>query len=290
MDDGRLRAILTAVERGSFSKAASELGYTQSAMTHLVNNIESELGCTLLKRGSHGVSLSEEGQRLLPYIKNVLSACDALRQEAASLGEDHRSQLSIGCFASIARSYLPKILQEFGEQYPEINIDVLVAGYELPTLLEKGEVQLALVDEKRARGFDWTPILSAPLVAVVPLGFKWASDTISLERLLKEPFLTCQEQYVESLLPEDTKCISVTATDDSAILSMVAAGLGVSVISALSLSGFEDKVRAIRLDKPLVVPMGAAVKSLPAASSAVRKFIKFLAGKFPAEGGTGNVF
>ena len=64
---------------------------------------------------------------------------------------------------------------------------------------------------------------------------------------------------------------------------MVAAGLGVSVISALSLSGFEDKVRAIKLDKPLVVPMGAAVKSLPAASSAVRKFIKFLAGKFPAE-------
>ena len=44
MDDGRLRAVLTAVDRGSFSKAAAELGYTQSAMTHLVNNLEAELG------------------------------------------------------------------------------------------------------------------------------------------------------------------------------------------------------------------------------------------------------
>ncbi len=284
MDDGRLRAVLTAVERGSFSKAAADLGYTQSAMTHLVNNVEAELGCTLLQRGSHGVRLSEDGQRLLPYIKNMLSACDALRQEAASLSETQRSQLSIGCFASIARSYLPLILQEFGEQYPEINIDVIVRGYELPMLLEKGEVQLALVDESRARGFDWTPIVSAPLVAVVPPDFKWSEDTISLERLLKEPFLSCQEQYIESLLPENTKRIQVTATDDSAILSMVAGGLGVSVISSLSLPGYEDKVRTIKLDKPFVVTMGAAVKSLPAASSAVRKFIKFLAGKFPAEG------
>ena len=72
MDDGKLRAVLTAVERGSFSKAAAELGYTQSAMTHLVNNLEAELGCTLLNRGSHGVRLSEEGEHLLPYIKGVI--------------------------------------------------------------------------------------------------------------------------------------------------------------------------------------------------------------------------
>ena len=67
MDDGRLRAVLTAVDRGSFSKAAAELGYTQSAMTHLVNNLEAELGCTLLNRGSHGVRLSEEGEQPRPW-------------------------------------------------------------------------------------------------------------------------------------------------------------------------------------------------------------------------------
>ena len=69
MDDSKLRALLTAVQCGSFGKAAAQLGYTQSAMTHLVSKLEAELGCTLLLRSSKGVCLSEEGERLLPYVR-----------------------------------------------------------------------------------------------------------------------------------------------------------------------------------------------------------------------------
>jgi len=61
MDDGKLRALLTAVECGSFSKAAAQLGYTQSAMTHLVNKLEAEVGCTLLERDSQGIRLTDAG-------------------------------------------------------------------------------------------------------------------------------------------------------------------------------------------------------------------------------------
>jgi DNA-binding transcriptional LysR family regulator len=186
MDDGRLRAVLTAVDRGSFSKAAAELGYTQSAMTHLVNNLEAELGCTLLNRGSHGVRLSEEGEHLLPYIKGVIDACDALRQEAAAQSRTQRHQLSLGCFASIARSALPQLLQEFKALYPDIQIDVTIRGYEMPALLQKGEVQLALVDETCAEGFEWIPLTRVPLIAVVPPKFHWEKERISIDRLLKE--------------------------------------------------------------------------------------------------------
>ena len=276
VDDGRLRAVLTAVDRGSFSKAAAELGYTQSAMTHLVNNIEAELGCTLLNRGSHGVRLSEEGEQLLPYIKNVLSACDALRQEAAAQSHTQSCQLSLGCFASIARAELPTLLQEFGEAYPEIGIEVTVRGYELPRLLERGDVQLALVDESCAEGFEWIPLTRVPLVAVVPPTFKWDRERISIERLLKEPFFTCREQYAEKLLPQDAKRIQVEATDDATILSLVAGGLGVSVLSSFSLVGYEGQVKAIPLELPVVVRVGVAIKSIEAASTAARRFVRFL--------------
>ena len=83
MDDGKLRALLTAVDCGSFSKAAAQLGYTQSAMTHLVNKLEAEIGCTLLERDSQGIRLTDAGRQLLPYIQNVVCACDTLLQEAA---------------------------------------------------------------------------------------------------------------------------------------------------------------------------------------------------------------
>ena len=137
MDDKKLRALLTAVQCGSFGKATAQLGYTQSAMTHLVNKLEAELGCTLLSRSSHGVRLSEEGEHLLPYIQDYLRASDALRQEAALQGESHNHVLRIGCFASIARARLPALLAKFRKLHPEIKIDVLVGGYELATALEE---------------------------------------------------------------------------------------------------------------------------------------------------------
>ena len=167
MDDNKLRALLTAVQCGSFGKAAAQLGYTQSAMTHLVNKLEAELGCTLLLRSSHGVRLSEEGEHLLPYINQVISACDALRGEAEVQGELYGRGLRIGCFASIARSRLPDLLQKFRKLHPEIKVDVLVQGNELADALEQDKIQLALVDEACAKGFHWTPLTDAPLVAAV---------------------------------------------------------------------------------------------------------------------------
>lgn len=276
MDDNKLRAVLTAVQCGSFGKAAAQLGYTQSAMTHLVNKLEAELGCTLLTRSSHGVRLSEEGQHLLPYINQVIAACDALRSEAEVQGELYGRALTIGCFASIARARLPELLSKFRRLHPEIKVDVLVQGNELAEALEQDKIQLALVDEACGKGFHWTPLTDAPLIAVVPPDFPWTEETISLERLLQEPFLSSPEQYIEPLLPPDTPRLTVTASDDGAILSMVAGGLGVSVLSAFSLEGYEGRVRAIPLDKPVSRRLGAAVKTLPAANTAARAFLTFL--------------
>ena len=152
MDDGKLRALLTAVECGSFSKAAAQLGYTQSAMTHLVNKLEAEVGCTLLERDSQGIRLTDAGKQLLPYIQNVICACDTLLQEAAEQNDPRTRTLRIGCFASIARARLPELLRAFRELHPEIKMDVLVRGDELPAALASGEIQLALVDEARAQG------------------------------------------------------------------------------------------------------------------------------------------
>lgn len=283
MDDKKLRALLTAVQCGSFGKATAQLGYTQSAMTHMVNRLEAELGCTLLVRSSQGVQLSEEGELLLPYMQAVIDAGDALRREAAVQGKLHENTLRIGCFASIARARLPQLLRKFRKIHPEIRVDVLVRGYELAAELEEGTIHLALVDEACGKGFYWTPLTDAPLVAVVPPDFAWEEETISLERLLQEPFLSCPEQYVERLLPQDVARVEVTASDDAAILSMVAGGLGVSVLSAFSLAGYEGQVRVIPLSQPVSRRLGAAVKAPPAVNTATRYFLSFLKRQY-AEG------
>ena len=281
MDDGKLRALLTAVECGSFSKAAAQLGYTQSAMTHLVNKLEAEVGCTLLERDSQGIRLTDAGKQLLPYIQNVVCACDTLLQEAAEQNDPRTRTLRIGCFASIARARLPELLRAFRELHPEIKMDVLVRGDELPAALASGEIQLALVDEARAQGFDFLPLADTPLVAVVPPDFPWEGETIPLERLLREPFLLREDnsgtkQDIEPFLPPDTPRLEVTASDDGAILSMVAGGLGVSVLSSFSLVGYEGQVRVLQLEKPIALRLGAAVKSVNTIGTSARMFLTFL--------------
>ena len=154
---------------------------------------------------------------------------------------------------------------------------------ELAAALEEERVQLALVEETCGKGFYWTPLTDAPLVAVVPPDFPWAEDVIPLERLLQETFLSCPEQYVARLLPPEAPRLEVTASDDAAILSMVAAGLGVSVLSAFSLAGYEGQVRVLPLAEPLSRRLGAAVKTPPPANSAVRYFLSFLKRQYPAE-------
>ena len=172
-------------------------------------------------------------------------------------------------------------MQQLLAQHPEIKVDVLVQGNELADALEEDRIQLAIVDEACARGFQWTPLTDAPLVAVTPPDFPWTEDTIPLARLLQEPFLSSPEQYVEQYLPPEVPRLEVTASDDGAILSMVAAGLGVSVLSAFSLAGYENRVKVIPLTQPLSRRLGVAVKSMPAANSSARLFLSFLKHQYP---------
>ena len=276
MDENKLRALLTAVQCGSITKAAAQLDYTQSGMTHMMNKLETELGCRLLERTSHGVKLTVQGEHLMPYVHNVLRACDVLRREADECSNLQGQCLRVGCFPSIARSWLPGVLQRFRKMHPEVRVDVLVRGNELVEALEDEKIQVALVDDHYARGFEWTPLLRVPLLAVVPLDYPWEEKTVPLEHLLEGTFISGAEQDNEPYLPPAAPHLKIDAADDAAILSMIIGGMGVSVLSSLSLIGFEDRVRGIPLREPIECELGVAVRSSRTASAPVRSFINFL--------------
>ena len=276
MDEYKLRALLTAVQCGSITKAAAQLDYTQSGMTHMMNKLETELGCRLLERTSHGVKLTVQGEHLMPYVHNVLRACDVLRREADECSNLQGQCLRVGCFPSIARSWLPEVLQRFRKMHPEVRVDVLVRGNELVEALEDEKIQVALIDDHCARGFEWTPLLRVPLLAVVPLDYPWEEKTVPLEHLLEGTFISGAEQDIEPYLPPAAPHLKIDAADDAAILSMIIGGMGVSVLSSLSLIGFEDRVRGIPLREPIECELGVAVRSSRTASAPVRAFINFL--------------
>ena len=104
MDSKKVYAMLLAVDRGSLTSAAAELGYTQSGLTHMMNALEEEIGLNLLVRSKNGVRLSPAGQALRPAMQAFLDSSLELEEEAAHLRQRSSSTLRLGAYSSIASS------------------------------------------------------------------------------------------------------------------------------------------------------------------------------------------
>ena len=93
MDSKKLEILMTAVDLGSFSKASEVVGYTQSGLTHLVDSLERDIGLTLVNRDHSGISLTEDGEALMPAMREFLRANANLENRIAAITE-RRMRLS----------------------------------------------------------------------------------------------------------------------------------------------------------------------------------------------------
>ncbi|MBC8103026.1 MAG: LysR family transcriptional regulator [Cytophagales bacterium] len=80
----QIELLVALVDTGSFSQAASDIGVSQSAVSHGLARLETELGVTLVERGRRGISLTEAGREVLGHAREVLRRLDAIRQAAAA--------------------------------------------------------------------------------------------------------------------------------------------------------------------------------------------------------------
>ena len=148
MDTEKYQALLQAVEQGSITAAARDLGFS------------------LLFRTSQGVQLTREGNRLLPAIRELLYWSRQIREESAGILGLEQGELFVGSYYSIASCWLPEILRAFQQDYPGIRVHVQEAGNQ--TLLEGlREHRLSCCLFSRHRGYpgDWVPLYQDRLVA-----------------------------------------------------------------------------------------------------------------------------
>ena len=102
MDTEKYQALLQAVEQGSITAAARDLGYSPSGLTRMLDSLERDLGFSLLFRTSQGVQLTREGNRLLPAIRELLYWSRQIREESAGILGLEQGELFVGSYYSIA--------------------------------------------------------------------------------------------------------------------------------------------------------------------------------------------
>ena len=116
METARCRAVLAAAETGSFSKAAEVLRYTPSGVNQLVTALESELGFSIFRRSTKGVALTENGQILLPTVREFLRQEDRLFELATEINGLLIGSVTIAAYSSIATHWLPAVIRAFQKE------------------------------------------------------------------------------------------------------------------------------------------------------------------------------
>jgi signal peptidase I len=154
------------VEKKSLSKAAEEFSYTPSALSHAADSVERELGVKLLKRTYAGVSLTEEGEKLLHALRSFVASEEKLYREAKALG-GKGEELKIAAYSSISLQVLPEIVKAFKLSNPSVRVSISV-GNHLKNALLNGEADVVFSDSPAEGEAVWRELKKDPFVAVVP--------------------------------------------------------------------------------------------------------------------------
>jgi DNA-binding transcriptional LysR family regulator len=145
MDLRQLKYFIAVFEHSNFSRAAAEIPISQPALTRSVQLLESELGVTLFRRQARGVIPTSAGERFYRHANKILAACERAEKDVRTAGDFLSGEIVIGVTALFAESVMERVVGEFLERHPQVNITVCqrVLGH-LLSGLERGEFELAL--------------------------------------------------------------------------------------------------------------------------------------------------
>ena len=251
MDIFKIKTFLRAVELGSLSKAAQELDYAPSALSHMLRSLEQDLGVPLLKRSPAGICLTEAGQQLLPLFRKAVALENTIYTAAEKLT---RQVIHIGTYASVSKYVLPKIVKEFNKAHPQMRISVTVGNRFTPEMVEKLDIVFA--EKDIAEGQCWLPLIEDPYVAVVREDCLVGREQITLSELDEMPFILPNDTAVKNLCRDRlSNVLEVSSDDDTSPISMVREGLGVTVLTRLSAAG-EPGVRTLTLEPTVKRTLG----------------------------------
>lgn len=274
-----IRAFVEAANLGSISRAAEKLGSAQSTVSRSVASLEDEWGVRLFERHGPVLALTDDGERLLGDARNACEAYDLLGRHVSNMGSLEDGSLAIAAPSSVVSLRLPKPLGRFVEDHPGIEIGINECTYgEAERLLIAGEVDMAFIPSKlEGEGFISSAYDKDEIVAVTPPGyFPQVPIEIPVDALLGERFIADTE--TAPLLQRELKgpCISCKTSNISAILAMVEAGLGVSLLPSLALERTNYDIEVRHLSHPASRVLYLVRRRTTEMSLAARAFLDYL--------------
>ena len=188
--------LLKVAECGSFTRAAQQLNFTQSGISHAVSSLETELGTTLVVRSHGGVSLTADGRALLPYFREMCALQHQLEQKAADLRGLDTGLVRVATFTSVSEKWMPYILKSFQELYPKIEFELLPSNFnsEITEWVTHGQADCGFVSLPVEKHLDSWLLQRDQWKVIVPCNHPLAGrDPFPPEALEKYPVILLDE-------------------------------------------------------------------------------------------------
>lgn len=275
----KYEVLLKAVDTGSFSRTGELLGYTQSGITHMMNSLEEEFGFKILKRSKSGVTLTKEGQLILPAIRDILKLEESLQQTVAQINGIEKGTLAIGTLTSLLLNWVPDIIEIFQEAHPNIEIQVMEGKIkELEKWLEDGTIDVCFFSQQSYHTYNCINLEDDPLLAILPKDHSLAGlNAIPVEEFSKQPFLlNAADLDVKSFL-EECKVypqISFSSNFHTAVIAMAEHNYGISILPKILCDTHNYNVITKELNPPAARKIVMAYLPGGESSPVIHNFIK----------------
>jgi len=257
----QLSAFVAVAQSQSFAEACERIHLSQPALSIAIKNLEDSLGGPLFMRSTRAVSLTPEGERLLPMAKRLLADWDQALGDIGDLFALAKGRLSIAAMPSFAEARLPEVLADFRKRHPNINITLNdVLNESVVEMTRAGRVELGICFRPALNeDLEFIELFNDEMVALLPRAHKLSRlRRISWPQLQSYPFLALAppsnvRAHIDAQLAEHSLVLNVDVEVNqlATIKRLVALGVGVSAVPRLCVTGpLDDRL----VYRPLVEP------------------------------------
>jgi DNA-binding transcriptional LysR family regulator len=255
----QLRAFVEVVERGSFTAAAKELNLTQPAVTHQVQELERRFQVALVERFGKRAYLTQAGEKLIEHARSLLDEDSRTHVAMRRFGDGWLGRVRVGTSMTLLMYVLPPILRRLKTDHPQLEIN-LKTGLTTTTLqllkinaLDLGLCALPIEDP----AFETAPLFNDELVAILPAALGQVPKKVTPAFLSQCPLILGSENSALRRTIADWLALAgppprplMEFDNVEAMKSVVAVGLGASIVPSLSLGAGH-----VRMANTLVRPL-----------------------------------
>jgi DNA-binding transcriptional LysR family regulator len=258
LDVRRLRVLHAVSAYGSVTAAAAALGYSAPAVSQQLAALEREVGMRLTERAGRGVELTPAAHILVGHTDALLARLDAAEADLAALRDQIAGRVTLAAFPSAAAGLVPAAWAALAGSAPQVRLDLTEMEPEesLPAVL-RGETDVAVAHEYDLLPrpldplFERRELLDDPVVLAIPADYP-ADGPVPLAELAGQPFLaprqatSCAEMIQRACARAGfVPRVVARASDFQVLLSLVAAGAGVTLVPGLAARWLPPRVRLV---------------------------------------------